>query len=37
MLKTYSSRLSKIEEEMVFAEAQAEIRKVTGWHLFGRK
>ncbi len=31
MLRTYSSRLSKIEEEMVFKEAQEEIRKVTGW------
>jgi flagellar capping protein FliD len=38
MLKTYGSRLSKIEEEMVFAEAQEAIKKVTGWkfsNLFG--
>jgi len=31
MLKTYASRLNKIEEELVFMEAQEQIRKVNGF------
>jgi DNA polymerase III delta prime subunit len=31
MLKTYSSRLSKVDEELVFIEAQEQIRKVTSF------
>ena len=39
MLKTYSSRLNKVEEELVFIEAKEQIREVSGiWHrLFGKK
>jgi hypothetical protein len=31
MLKTYSSRLSKVEEELVFIEAQEQIKQVSGF------
>ena len=39
MLKTYATRLSKIEEELVFIEAQDQIREVSGfWNRhFGKK
>jgi len=33
MLRTYASRLSKIEEQLVFMEAQEEIRKASGWKI----
>jgi len=31
MLKTYSSRMNKVEEELVFIEAKEQIREVSGW------
>jgi hypothetical protein len=39
MLKTYSSRLSKVEEELVFIEAQEQIKQVSGFwkKMFRRK
>ncbi|MEI7719410.1 MAG: hypothetical protein WCI72_06065, partial [archaeon] len=39
MLKTYSSRLNAVEEEMVFIEAQEQIREASGFRArwFGKK
>jgi hypothetical protein len=39
MLKTYSSRLSKVEEELVFIEAQEQIKQVSSFweRIFGSK
>ncbi|MEI7719534.1 MAG: hypothetical protein WCI72_06700, partial [archaeon] len=39
MLKTYSSRLSKVEEEIVFIEARQQIREASGFRArwFGKK
>jgi hypothetical protein len=37
MLKTYAARLSKIEEQLVFIEAQEQIKQVSGFwrRIFG--